>query len=142
MYINIFHIYFNSQMNRWPFVDGTGLFFFFKHQMNQIYFLNERERQYRTTTVVLTNLSGHGKSKSLTIPKSSPVTTLRPEWETQAQVTSALSVFRDQMPTTSSPRTLDTVMGEGRALSNFHAHSESKNFQTTASHLTWSRWPR
>lgn len=33
---------------------------------------------------------------------------LRPEWDTQAQVTSALSVLRDQIPMTSSPRTLDT----------------------------------
>ena len=57
---------------------------------------------------ILTNFSGHGKSNSFTIPKSSPVTTLRPEWDTQAQVTSALSVLRDQIPTTSSPRTLDT----------------------------------
>lgn len=30
----------------------------------------------------------------------------RPEWDTQAQVTSALSVLRDQIPSTSSPRTL------------------------------------
>lgn len=58
--------------------------------------------------LLLTNFSGHGKSNSFTIPKSSPVTMLRPEWETQAQVTSALSVLRDQIPTTSSPRTLDT----------------------------------
>lgn len=57
---------------------------------------------------ILTNFSGQGKSNNLTIPKSSPVTMLRPEWDTQAQMTSALSVLRDQIPTTSSPRTLNT----------------------------------
>lgn len=62
-------------------------------------------------TPILTNFSGHGKSNSFTIPKSSPVTMLRPEWDTQAQVTSALSVLRDQIPTTSSPRTLNTQRG-------------------------------
>lgn len=61
-----------------------------------------------TFLVILTNFSGDGKSNSFTIPKSSPVTMLRPEWDTHAQVTSALSVLRDQIPMTSSPRTLDT----------------------------------
>lgn len=55
---------------------------------------------------VLTNFSGHGKSNSLTMPKSSPVTRLIPEWETQAQFTSAFSACLDQIPITSSPRTL------------------------------------
>lgn len=52
------------------------------------------------------NFSVQGKSKSFTMPKSSPVTMLSPEWDTQAQFTSALSRFRDQIPMTSSPRIL------------------------------------
>lgn len=54
----------------------------------------------------LTNFSVQGKSKSLTSPKSSPETMFRPVWLTQAQLTSALSAFRGQMPMTSSPRML------------------------------------
>lgn len=54
----------------------------------------------------LTNFSVHGKSKSFTSPKSSPVTIFRPAWVTHAQLTSALSAFRGQMPMTSSPRML------------------------------------
>lgn len=54
----------------------------------------------------LTNFSEQGKSKSFTSPKSSPVTTFSPAWETQAQFTSAFSALRGQMPNTSSPRTL------------------------------------
>lgn len=54
----------------------------------------------------LTNFSVHGKSNSFTRPKSSPVTIFRPAWVTQAQLTSALSAFRGQIPMTSSPRML------------------------------------
>lgn len=53
-----------------------------------------------------TNFSEQGKSKSLMRPKSSPVTRLRPTWETQAQLTSAFSALRGQTPITSSPRML------------------------------------
>lgn len=52
------------------------------------------------------NFSGHGKSNNLTMPKSSPVTRLIPERETQAQLTSAFSACLDQIPITSSPRIL------------------------------------
>lgn len=54
----------------------------------------------------LTNFSVQGKSKSLTNPRSSPVATFRPAWDTQAQITSALSAFLGQIPKTSSPRML------------------------------------
>ncbi len=54
-----------------------------------------------------TNFSEHGKSKSLMRPKSSPVTRLRPAWETHAQLTSAFSALRGQTPRTSSPRMLE-----------------------------------
>lgn len=54
----------------------------------------------------LTNFSVQGKSKSLTKPKSSPVTTLRPPCDTHAQLTSARSEFRGHTPKTSSPRML------------------------------------
>lgn len=54
----------------------------------------------------LTNFSVHGKSNSFTRPKSSPVTIFSPAWVTHAQLTSALSAFRGQIPMTSSPRML------------------------------------
>lgn len=80
---------------------------------------------------ILTNFSGHGKSNSFTIPKSSPVTMLRPEWDTQVLVTSALSVFLDQIPTTSSPRTLQR-------------HPNTSTLQYYSSHweqsLYWHNW--
>lgn len=60
----------------------------------------------------LTNFSMHGKSNSLTSPKSSPVTMFRPAWVTQAQLTSALSAFRGQIPMTSSPRMLFQNQGK------------------------------
>lgn len=60
----------------------------------------------------LTNFSEQGKSKSLMSPKSSPVTRLQPVWETQAQLTSALSAFRGQTPRTSSPRMLENKRPE------------------------------
>lgn len=60
----------------------------------------------------LTNFSEQGKSKSLMRPKSSPVTRLQPAWETQAQLTSALSAFRGQTPRTSSPRMLENKTPE------------------------------
>ena len=62
-----------------------------------------------------TNFSVHGKSKSLMRPKSSPVTRLRPAWETQAQLTSAFSALRGQTPRTSSPRMLETEVPQLRS---------------------------
>lgn len=73
----------------------------------------------------LTNFSVHGKSKSFTSPKSSPVTMFRPAWVTHAQLTSALSAFRGQIPMTSSPRTLFQQKGglEGSHVQRFLAVS-------------------
>lgn len=62
----------------------------------------------------LTNFSVQGKSNSLTNPKSSPVTMFRPPWDTHAQLTSALSAFRGQIPKTSSPRMLKKRRQKGR----------------------------
>jgi len=56
--------------------------------------------------VQLTYFSRHGKSNNLTNPKSSPVATTFPAWETFAQLTSPRSLFLGHTPTTSSPRTL------------------------------------
>lgn len=64
----------------------------------------------------LANFSVHGKSKSFTRPKSSPVTIFRPAWVTHAQLTSALSAFRGQIPMTSSPRMLFQNQVKKRAL--------------------------
>lgn len=62
--------------------------------------------EWRKIKPPLTNFSVHGKSNSFTRPKSSPVTIFRPAWVTHAQLTSALSAFRGQIPMTSSPRML------------------------------------
>lgn len=97
----------------------------------------------KSILIILTNFSGHGKSNSFTIPKSSPVTMLRPEWDTQAQLTSAFSVLRDQIPTTSSPRTLDTekereVTLKARTLLRPFLHTFVSSSDLTLSR--WSRW--
>lgn len=87
----------------------------FREENISIIYLLEKHDKILISTVflivtmqkqVLTNFSGHGKSNNLTMPKSSPVTRLIPEWETQAQFTSAFSACLDQIPMTSSPRTL------------------------------------
>lgn len=73
----------------------------------------------RPRSAVRTNFSEHGKSKSLMRPKSSPVTKLRPARDTQAQLTSALSALRGQMPRTSSPRMLRKHIGHIQHLPTF-----------------------
>lgn len=65
---------------------------------------------------------------------------LRPEWDTQAQVTSALSALRDQIPMTSSPRTLNTQTQISTSV--FRTHTRGLCQFNWLGFLTSSRWPR